>query len=135
MTLRGGSAARSASSNVRGRPTGCKATSVATKTDVALTLPIPAGGEEILADEALDFVPQTREIREDGSWRVAPAPRDLWNRRVEITGPVERKMMINALNSGAQVFMADFEDASSPTWENCVLGHRNLIDAIDRTIS
>src|SRR5437867_2524250 len=68
-------------------------------------------------------------------WRVAPAPRDLQDRRVEITGPVDRKMVINALNSGARVFMADFEDASSPTWENCVVGQRNLIDAVERTIS
>ncbi|MGH2932017.1 MAG: malate synthase A, partial [Gaiellaceae bacterium] len=65
-----------------------------------------------------DFLPQTEVVR-DGDWQVAPPPVDLSDRRVEITGPVDRKMMINALNSGARVFMADFEDASSPTWENC----------------
>jgi malate synthase len=67
-------------------------------------------------------------------WRVAPAPADLQDRRVEITGPVERKMMINAMNSGARVFMADFEDACSPTWENIVQGQRNLADAVRGTI-
>ncbi|HLN60311.1 MAG TPA: malate synthase A [Symbiobacteriaceae bacterium] len=81
-----------------------------------------------------DFLPETRAVRE-GQWQVAPVPTDLQNRRVEITGPVERKMMINALNSGANVFMADFEDANSPTWENVLAGQCNLIDAIDRTIS
>ncbi len=85
------------------------------------------------AGELPDFLPETREIRE-GDWKVAPAPRDLQDRRVEITGPVERKMMINALNSGARVFMADFEDASSPTWRNVVEGQVNLVDAIERTI-
>src|SRR5947209_956035 len=80
------------------------------------------------------FLPETAEIRE-AEWTVAPIPAELMDRRVEITGPTERKMVINALNSGANVFMADFEDANSPTWENCVLGHQNLIDAIDRTIS
>src|SRR5437667_4536681 len=70
-----------------------------------------------------------------GDWRVAAVPKDLDDRRVEITGPAERKMMINALNSGASVFMADFEDASSPTWQNCVEGQANLIDAVQRTIS
>ena len=79
------------------------------------------------------FLDETREIRE-GDWRVAPPPPDLLDRRVEITGPVERKMMINALNSGANVFMADFEDANSPTWKNMVEGHVNLIDAIECTI-
>jgi malate synthase len=77
---------------------------------------------------------ETREIRE-GEWRVAPAPRDLQDRRCEITGPVERKMMINALNSGARVFMADFEDANSPTWENVVQGQANVRDAVRREIS
>jgi malate synthase len=85
------------------------------------------------AGELPDFLVETREIRE-GDWQVAPVPRDLRDRRVEITGPVERKMMINALNSGARCFMADFEDANSPTWSNCVEGQANLIDAIDRTI-
>ena len=69
------------------------------------------------------------------SWRVAPAPADLQDRRCEITGPVERKMMINALNSGARVFMADYEDANSPTWTNVVEGQRNVSDAIRRTIA
>ena len=81
-----------------------------------------------------DFLPETRTIRE-GSWRVAPVPQDLRDRRVEITGPVDRKMVINALNSGASTFMADFEDANSPTWENLIAGHVNLIDAIRRTIT
>ncbi|HEV7515942.1 MAG TPA: malate synthase A [Thermoanaerobaculia bacterium] len=80
-----------------------------------------------------DFDPSTHEVRE-GSWRVAPAPADLEDRRVEITGPVERKMMINALNSGASVFMADFEDALSPTWANVVEGQANLMDAVRRTL-
>jgi malate synthase len=80
-----------------------------------------------------DFLPETRTIRE-GSWRVAPVPQDLRDRRVEITGPVDRKMVINALNSGASTFMADFEDANSPTWDNLIAGHVNLIDAIRRTI-
>ena len=81
-----------------------------------------------------DFLPSTRQIRE-GSWKVAPAPADLLDRRTEITGPVDRKMVINALNSGAKVFMADFEDATSPTWENLLDGHVNLKDAVRRTIS
>lgn len=86
------------------------------------------------AGEKPDFLPETRGIRE-GDWKIAPLPDDLKDRRVEITGPVDRKMIINALNSGARVFMADFEDASSPTWENCVDGQINLRDAIRRTIS
>lgn len=81
-----------------------------------------------------DFLPETQTIRQ-GTWRVADIPADLQDRRVEITGPVERKMMINALNSGASVFMADFEDALSPTWENVVHGQRNLIDAVLRKLS
>jgi malate synthase len=81
-----------------------------------------------------DFLDETRDVR-SGDWRVAPPPRDLVDRRVEITGPVERKMMINALNSGARVFMADFEDACSPTWANVVDGQRNVADAVRRTIS
>ena len=80
-----------------------------------------------------DFLPETREVRE-GDWRVASTPADLQDRRVEITGPVDRKMVINALNSGARVFMADFEDANSPTWQNNVEGHVNLGDAVRRTI-
>jgi malate synthase len=90
---------------------------------------------ELAAGALPDFLEETRSVREDPDWRVAPAPRDLWDRRVEITGPVDRKMVINALNSGARVFMADFEDANSPTWENCVLGQQNLRDAVARTIS
>lgn len=81
-----------------------------------------------------DFLPETASIRE-GDWRVPPAPSDLQDRRVEITGPTDRKMIINALNSGARVFMADFEDANSPTWANMVQGQRNLIDAVRRTIT
>ncbi|HYG56945.1 MAG TPA: malate synthase A, partial [Symbiobacteriaceae bacterium] len=80
-----------------------------------------------------DFLAETRHIRE-AAWQVAPVPQDLQDRRVEITGPVERKMMINALNSGARVFMADFEDANSPTWENVISGQFNLTDAIERRI-
>jgi len=90
---------------------------------------------ELDAGRLPDFLEETCSVREDPDWRVAPAPRDLRDRRVEITGPVDRKMVINALNSGAKVFMADFEDANSPTWENCVLGQANLIDAVERTIS
>ena len=86
------------------------------------------------AGELPDFLPETRAVRER-DWKVAPVPDDLQDRRVEITGPVERKMMINALNSGARCFMADFEDANSPTWANCVEGQVNLADAIQRTIS
>jgi malate synthase len=80
-----------------------------------------------------DFLAETREVRE-GEWQVASAPADLRDRRVEITGPVDRKMVINALNSGASVFMADFEDANSPTWQNNVEGQVNLVDAVRRTI-
>ncbi|HEY4412041.1 MAG TPA: malate synthase A, partial [Gaiellaceae bacterium] len=80
------------------------------------------------------FLPDTREIRE-GEWRVAAAPADLLDRRCEITGPVERKMMINALNSGARVFMADFEDANSPTWTNVIEGQQNVRDAVRREIA
>lgn len=85
------------------------------------------------AGEMPDFRPETEEIRE-GEWQVASIPEDLQKRWVEITGPTERKMMINALNSGADVFMADFEDANSPTWENMVEGQINLRDAVDGTI-
>jgi malate synthase len=81
-----------------------------------------------------DFLEATREIRER-DWQVAPAPPELQDRRVEITGPVDRKMVINALNSGARVFMADFEDANSPTWQNNVEGQVNLRDANEGTIS
>jgi malate synthase len=80
-----------------------------------------------------DFLAETSGVRE-GDWQVDPPPADLQDRRVEITGPVDRKMVINALNSGASVFMADFEDATSPTWANVVDGQRNLRDAVRRTI-
>ena len=91
--------------------------------------------DRIAAGELPDFLEETRAIREDPDWRVATAPQDLLDRRVEITGPVDRKMVINALNSGARMFMADFEDSNSPTWRNCVEGQANLIDAVERTIS
>ena len=86
------------------------------------------------AGARLDFLPETQSVRE-ADWRVAPAPDDLQDRRVEITGPCDRKMVINALNSGAKVFMADLEDASSPTWNNVVEGQQNLYDAVRRTIT
>ncbi|MBX9422032.1 malate synthase A [Streptomyces lateritius] len=89
---------------------------------------------EIARTSTLDFLPETAAIRADDSWRVAPAPAALNDRRVEITGPTDRKMTINALNSGAKVWLADFEDASAPTWENVVLGQLNLIDAYGRNI-
>jgi malate synthase len=89
---------------------------------------------EIDAGANLDFLPETLEVRQ-ADWRVGPAPADLQNRRVEITGPCDRKMVINALNSGAKVFMADLEDASSPTWNNVVEGQQNLYDAVRRTIT
>ena len=85
------------------------------------------------AGELPDFLPETRVIRE-GDWTISPVPADLQDRRVEITGPVDRKMVINALNSGARCFMADFEDATAPTWSNLVEGQANLIDAIEGTI-
>jgi len=80
-----------------------------------------------------DFLSETQKVR-DGDWKVAATPADLEKRWVEITGPVERKMMINAFNSGANTFMADFEDSLSPTWENVVEGQQNLVDAVRRTI-
>ncbi len=86
------------------------------------------------AGERPDFLDETRSIRES-DWTVAPMPADILDRRVEITGPVDRKMIINALNSGAKVFMADFEDSSTPTWNNLLDGHMNLRDAIRRTIT
>lgn len=89
---------------------------------------------EIARTSTLDFLPETAWIREDEDWKVAPAPAALDDRRVEITGPTDRKMTINALNSGAKVWLADFEDASAPTWENVVLGQLNLIDAYERRI-
>jgi malate synthase len=88
----------------------------------------------IVAGQRPDFLPETAAIR-DASWIIAPVPADLHDRRTEITGPVERKMIINALNSGAKVFMADFEDANAPSWENTIQGQINLRDAIRRTIT
>ncbi len=82
-----------------------------------------------------DFLPETAAIRDDPDWRVSPVPADLQDRRVEITGPTERKMVINALNCGAKVFMADFEDANAPSWENMLQGQVNLRDAVDRSIT
>jgi len=86
------------------------------------------------AGESLDFLSETKHIR-DGDWTCASIPADLRDRRVEITGPTDRKMVINALNSGAKMFMADFEDANSPTWRNMIEGQINLRDAIRRVIS
>ncbi|MEU2398600.1 malate synthase A [Streptomyces pseudogriseolus] len=89
---------------------------------------------EIARTSTLDFLPETAAIRADDSWKVAPAPPALEDRRVEITGPTDRKMTVNALNSGAKVWLADFEDASAPTWENVVTGQLNLMDAYSRSI-
>ena len=88
---------------------------------------------EFDAGKLPDFLPETRAVRE-GSWTCAPVPADIQDRRVEITGPVDRKMIVNALNSGASVFMADFEDANTPRWDNNLQGHLNLRDAIRRRI-
>jgi malate synthase len=93
-----------------------------------------ARARRLRAGELPDFLELTASVRA-GDWRVRPAPADLADRRVEITGPTERKMVINALNSGARVFMSDFEDSNSPTWENMVDGQRNLSDALARTIT
>lgn len=90
--------------------------------------------QEIDQGKLPDFLPETEHIR-NGDWTVAPLPKDLQDRRVEITGPVDRKMIINALNSGAKVFMADFEDANSPNWNNNIQGQINLRDAVNRTIT
>ena len=87
------------------------------------------------AGQLPDFLPETAHIRDDLSWRVADVPADLQDRRVEITGPTERKMVINALNCGAKVFMADFEDANAPSWDNMLQGQINLRDAINRSIT
>lgn len=84
--------------------------------------------------QSLDFLKETEAVRNDPTWSIAPIPSDLANRKVEITGPVERKMMINALNSGAKVFMADFEDSLSPTWVNVIDGQANLMDAVNRQL-
>src|SRR5271165_3956327 len=88
---------------------------------------------ELDAGKLPDFLPETRPIRE-ADWACAPVAADIQDRRVEITGPVDRKMIINALNSGASVFMADFEDANTPKWDNNIQGHINLRDAIRRRI-
>ncbi|WP_392455063.1 malate synthase A [Chryseomicrobium aureum] len=90
--------------------------------------------KELESGSKLDFLPETKEIRE-GDWTVAELPKDLQDRRVEITGPVDRKMVINALNSGAKLFMACFEDATAPTWHNMIHGQINMYDAIRKTIS
>jgi malate synthase len=89
---------------------------------------------ELSGGAMLDFLPATAHIREDTTWRVAPPAPGLVDRRVEITGPTDRKMTINALNSGANVWLADFEDANTPLWENMIGGQLNLKDALDRTI-
>jgi len=89
---------------------------------------------EIDGGKALDFLPETENVR-NSDWTIAPIPEELQDRRVEITGPVERKMIINALNSGAKVFMADFEDSNAPTWNNVIQGQINLRDAVNRSIS
>ncbi|GAA1148999.1 malate synthase A [Kribbella jejuensis] len=88
----------------------------------------------IAAGTELGFLPETKDIRDDPDWRVAPPAPGLVDRRVEITGPTDRKMTINALNSGAKVWLADQEDANTPTWENVVGGQLNLLDAITRKI-
>lgn len=90
--------------------------------------------QEIDQGRLPDFLPETKHIR-DGEWRVAPVPADLQDRRVEITGPVDRKMIINALNSGASAYMADFEDSHAPTWQATIEGQINLRDAVEGTIS
>ncbi|HLR79310.1 MAG TPA: malate synthase A [Bacillota bacterium] len=89
--------------------------------------------QKINEGKQLDFLSETKNVRE-GDWTIGPLPKDLQDRRVEITGPVDRKMIINALNSGAKCFMADFEDATSPTWENMINGQINLKDAIRRQV-
>ncbi len=89
--------------------------------------------QQLDAGELPDFLSETRHIRE-GDWHVAPLPKDLQDRRVEITGPVDRKMVINGLNSGARCYMADFEDAHSPTWQGTLEGQINIRDAVNRTI-
>src|SRR6266481_6375399 len=90
-------------------------------------------GEALRKGQLYDFLPETASVRQS-EWRVAPIPADLQDRRTEITGPVDRKMVINALNAGANVFMADFEDSTAPTWQNNIEGHINLRDAINGNI-
>jgi malate synthase len=102
-------------------------------TRTALLAARDARQSELSAGGELHFLAETASVRE-GSWRVAPVPADLEVRKVEITGPTDRKMVINALNSGASTYMADFEDANTPTWENMVSGQANLIDAVRRKI-
>ncbi|KAG5463374.1 MAG: malate synthase [Olpidium bornovanus] len=82
-----------------------------------------------------DFLPETARVRESDAWKGAPPAPGLADRRVEITGPVDRKMVINALNSGARTFMADFEDSTAPTWDNIISGQVNMRDAVNRTIA
>ncbi len=89
---------------------------------------------ELIDGAMLDFLPATAHVREDKTWLVAPPAPGLVDRRVEITGPTDKKMTINALNSGANVWLADFEDANTPLWENMIGGQLNLMDALDRTI-
>jgi malate synthase len=89
---------------------------------------------ELIDGATLDFLPQTSQVRQDRSWQVAPPAPGLVDRRVEITGPTDKKMTINALNSGARVWLADFEDANTPLWDNMITGQLNLKDALDRTI-
>ena len=90
--------------------------------------------EKLNLGHKLEFLDETKDIREQ-SWVINSIPKDLQKRHVEITGPVERKTIINALNSGADVFMADFEDSNSPTWNNIISGQVNLYDAIRREIT
>ncbi|MGH3086068.1 MAG: malate synthase A [Rubrobacteraceae bacterium] len=90
--------------------------------------------KRIDAGEMPDFLPETEEIR-NGDWKVAPCPEDIQDRRVEITGPPDRKMLVNALNSGASCYMTDFEDANCPTWRNMLESQKNLMDAVDQTIT
>ncbi len=101
---------------------------------VALLQKRAEAAEHLRSGGTLDFRADTLHVR-GGDWRVSPVPKDLQVRKVEITGPTDRKMVINALNSGASVYMADFEDANTPTWRNLMEGQQNLIDAIERTIS
>ena len=89
---------------------------------------------ELSGGAMLDFLPETAGVREDLTWRVAPPAAGLVDRRVEITGPTDKKMTVNALNSGANVWLADFEDANTPLWDNMITGQLNLKDALDRTI-
>src|SRR5512135_2902130 len=89
---------------------------------------------ELSGGAMLDFLPETAGIREDPDWRVAPPAAGLVDRRVEITGPTDKKMAVNALNSGAKVWLADFEDANSPLWDNMITGQLNLKDVLERTI-